>query len=156
MLMQRKHCFLITDKVYENLNIFFKCDKYSVQILLNYISVSQPVGSGVLENKNLCLWLILWLILKKTTFLRFGLEILEYGRRDLSLWPHGILYPQKFALTSTTSGSHSVSIVRSWTQATEFFLLFLGCKKLCEIWGHSNSYNSYEDYFLLSSDTIVR
>jgi hypothetical protein len=45
---------------------------------------------------------------------------LDYGRRDSSRWPHGTLYPQKLALTSPTSGGHSVSIVRSRTQATEF------------------------------------
>jgi hypothetical protein len=49
-----------------------------------------------------------------------GLEYREYGRRDLS--PHGILYPQKSALTSPTSGDCSVSIVHSQTKAT-FFLL---------------------------------
>jgi hypothetical protein len=48
------------------------------------------------------------------------LEIREYGGRDPSRWPRGILYPQKFALTSPTSGGRSVGIVLSWTQATEF------------------------------------
>jgi hypothetical protein len=38
-----------------------------------------------------------------------GLESLEYGRRDLSLWPRGSLYPQKLALTSLTRGGRSVS-----------------------------------------------
>jgi hypothetical protein len=36
------------------------------------------------------------------------------------------LYPQKLALTSPTSGGHSVGIVRSWTQATEF-VCFVCC-----------------------------
>jgi hypothetical protein len=49
----------------------------------------------------------------------FGLESREYGRRDPSHWPRGTLYPQKLALTSPTSGSRSVGIVRSRTQATE-------------------------------------
>jgi hypothetical protein len=31
--------------------------------------------------------------------------------------------PQKLALTSLTSGSRSVGIVRSWTQATQFYIL---------------------------------
>jgi hypothetical protein len=53
-----------------------------------------------------------------------GLENREYGRRDPSRWPLVILYPQKLALTSTTSGGRSVGIVRSRTQATECFLLF--------------------------------
>jgi hypothetical protein len=48
-----------------------------------------------------------------------GLESREYGREDLSRWPHDSLYPQKLALTSPTSGGRSVGIVRSWTQATE-------------------------------------
>jgi hypothetical protein len=35
------------------------------------------------------------------------------------------LYPQKLAVSSPTSGSHSVGIVHSRTQATEFdFLVF--------------------------------
>jgi hypothetical protein len=49
-----------------------------------------------------------------------GLQNRDYGRRDLSRWPHGTLYPQKLALTSPTSGGRSVSIVRSRTQRTEF------------------------------------
>jgi hypothetical protein len=34
--------------------------------------------------------------------------------------PRGTLYPQKLALTSSTSGGRSVGIVRSRTQATKF------------------------------------
>jgi hypothetical protein len=49
-----------------------------------------------------------------------GLENREYGRRDPSRWPRGTLYPQKLALTSPTSGDHSVGIIHSWTKATEF------------------------------------
>jgi hypothetical protein len=37
-----------------------------------------------------------------------GLESREYGRREPSGWPRGILYPQKLALTSPTSGGRSV------------------------------------------------
>jgi hypothetical protein len=48
------------------------------------------------------------------------LESREYGHRDPSRWPHGILYPQKLAPTSPTSGCCSVGIVRSLNQATEF------------------------------------
>jgi hypothetical protein len=51
-----------------------------------------------------------------------GLENREYGYRDPSLSPRGTFHPQKFALTSQTSGGHSVCIARSWTQATEFNL----------------------------------
>jgi hypothetical protein len=49
-----------------------------------------------------------------------GMEIREYGRRDPSRWSCGIFYPQKLALTSPTSGGHSVGIVRLRTKATEF------------------------------------
>jgi hypothetical protein len=52
-----------------------------------------------------------------------GLEIREYGRRDPSRLPRGTLYPQKSELTSSTSGGRSVGIVRSRTEATEFFSL---------------------------------
>jgi hypothetical protein len=48
----------------------------------------------------------------------FGLEIREYVRRDLPLCPCGTLYPQKLALTPSTSCGRSVGIVRSQTQAT--------------------------------------
>jgi hypothetical protein len=52
-----------------------------------------------------------------------GLEIREYGRRDPSRWSRGTLYPQKLALTSPTCGGRLVDIVRSRTQATEFFII---------------------------------
>jgi hypothetical protein len=61
-----------------------------------------------------------------------GLESRDYGHRDPSRWPCGTLYPQKLALTSPTSDGRSVSIVRSWTQATEFSLVF-------SITGHARS-----------------
>jgi hypothetical protein len=48
-----------------------------------------------------------------------GLESREYSRRDPSRWPRD-LYSQNLGLTSPTSGSSSVGIVRSRTQATEF------------------------------------
>jgi hypothetical protein len=55
-----------------------------------------------------------------------GLESREYGCRDLSHWPRGTLYPQKLALTLSTSGSRSVGIVRLWTESMEFvFFLFV-------------------------------
>jgi hypothetical protein len=52
-----------------------------------------------------------------------GLEIREYGRRDPSRRPRGILYPQMLTLTSPTSSGRSVSIVLLRTQATEFSLV---------------------------------
>jgi hypothetical protein len=51
-----------------------------------------------------------------------GLENRDYGRSDTSRSPRDSLYPQKLALTSSTSGCRSVSIVCSRTQATEFSL----------------------------------
>jgi hypothetical protein len=48
----------------------------------------------------------------------FGIENREYGHRDPSRWPRGTLYPQKLALTSSTSGALSVGIVRWQTEAT--------------------------------------
>jgi hypothetical protein len=53
-----------------------------------------------------------------------GLEIRKYGRRDPSRWPRGTLYPQKWALTSPTSGGRSVGIVLSQIQAKMFGLGF--------------------------------
>jgi hypothetical protein len=57
-----------------------------------------------------------------------GLENREYGRGDPLRWPRDTLYPQKLALTSSTSGGRSVGIVRLRTKATEFFLFiaFMG------------------------------
>jgi hypothetical protein len=56
------------------------------------------------------------------------LETWEYGRRDPARWLRGSLYPQKLALISPTSSGRSVSIVRSQTQTTEFFLASYWCQ----------------------------
>jgi hypothetical protein len=53
----------------------------------------------------------------------FRLENREYGRKVPPRWPRNTLYPKILALSWLTSGGRSVGIVRSWTQATEFFLL---------------------------------
>jgi hypothetical protein len=50
-----------------------------------------------------------------------GLEIREYGRGDPFHWSLDTLYPQKLTLTSPTSCGRSIGILRSWTNATEFF-----------------------------------
>jgi hypothetical protein len=50
---------------------------------------------------------------------RSGVENREY---DPSRRPRDILYPQKLALTSPTSGGRSIGIVRLWTKATELLL----------------------------------
>jgi hypothetical protein len=52
-----------------------------------------------------------------------GLEIRDYGRRNPLSSPRDILYPQKLALTSQTSGGRSVCRVRSRTKGTEFSLV---------------------------------
>jgi hypothetical protein len=57
-----------------------------------------------------------------------GLESREYGIRDPSHWTLGTIYPQKFALTSPTSGGRLIGIVRSRTKATEFINTSTDCK----------------------------
>jgi hypothetical protein len=47
-----------------------------------------------------------------------SLEIYDYSRRWFATPP---LYPKELALTSPTSGSPSVGIIHSSTQATSFF-----------------------------------
>jgi hypothetical protein len=54
-----------------------------------------------------------------------GLENWEFGRMYPPRWPRGTLYLQKLALTSPTSGSRFIGIVRSRTKATEFFYSLL-------------------------------
>jgi hypothetical protein len=57
-----------------------------------------------------------------------GLEGREYGCRHPSRWPRGTFYPQKFALTSPTSGGRSVGIICLRTQTTGFFFfIFWWC-----------------------------
>jgi hypothetical protein len=96
------HCLITVNKLFNtyfdlNEKNAFICDVYSSKIMLLY----NP---------------ILFAICTSTT----GLESREYGRRDPSRWPRSTFYPQKLTLTSRTSGSRSVGIVRSRTQATEF------------------------------------
>jgi hypothetical protein len=54
-----------------------------------------------------------------------GIDSREYDRRDPSRRPPAILYAQKLALTSPTSGGRSVAIVRSQSQDTVFVCLFV-------------------------------
>jgi hypothetical protein len=54
-----------------------------------------------------------------------GIESQEYGHRDPSLCPRGTLSLQMLALTSQTSDGHSVGIVRSRVQATEFLAVII-------------------------------
>jgi hypothetical protein len=53
-----------------------------------------------------------------------GLESREYGTGDPLHWPRDNLYPQKLALTSSTSGGRSACIVRPLTKATEIFVTY--------------------------------
>jgi hypothetical protein len=55
-----------------------------------------------------------------------GLETRDYGRRDPSRSPRGTLYPQTLALAWPTSDGRSVGTVRSWTQASKFFMTLSG------------------------------
>jgi hypothetical protein len=66
----------------------------------------------------------------------FGLESRDYGRRDPSRWPRGILYPQKLTLTSSTSGCRSIGIVRSRTKTTDHSIQALNPQRN---WWHSVS-----------------
>jgi hypothetical protein len=59
--------------------------------------------------------------LRERKKLLFRFKNQEYHRRDPSRWPRGTFYSQKLAITSPTIGGRSVGIVRSRTQATEFF-----------------------------------
>jgi hypothetical protein len=54
-----------------------------------------------------------------------GLESREYGRGDPLCWQRITLYPQKLALTSSTSGSRSVGMVRSRTKVTSLLLFVI-------------------------------
>jgi hypothetical protein len=56
-----------------------------------------------------------------------SLESREYGRRDLSSWPRGTLYPQMLPLTWRIIGGRSVGIVHSQTQAIEFSFTLKRC-----------------------------
>jgi hypothetical protein len=50
-----------------------------------------------------------------------GLQSRYYCRKESSHGSCGTIYPRKLALTSLASGGLSVGLVRSRTQATEFF-----------------------------------
>jgi hypothetical protein len=79
-------------------------------------------GIFLVRNKVWASWIQLRSYLEKKSSGSW-LESREYSCRDPLCWPLGTLYPQKLALTSPTSGGHSVGIVRSWTQSG----IFLKC-----------------------------
>jgi hypothetical protein len=51
-----------------------------------------------------------------------GLENREYGRKNPSHWLRGTLCQQKLSLTSSICGDLSVGVVRSRTQARDFYI----------------------------------
>jgi hypothetical protein len=68
-----------------------------------------------------------------------GLEILEYGRRGSAALNTSLLYPQKLALISQTSGGRSVGIVRSRSHVIGFhFNLELHVRRLISNEGYVN------------------
>jgi hypothetical protein len=73
-----------------------------------------------LERGPLSLVRIIEELLKKVAAPVYKTEI--NGRMDSLRWPRDILYPLKLALTSPTSGSRSVGIVRWRIKATEVSL----------------------------------
>jgi hypothetical protein len=70
-----------------------------------------------------------------------GLESREYCRWDPSRWARGTLYPRKLVLTSSTNGGRSVDVVRSRTQATEFFQPHCG-----PVIDSASNINEYQDF----------
>jgi hypothetical protein len=72
----------------------------------------------------------------------FSSSGLEYGCRDSLPWPRGILYPQKLALTSPTSGGCSNGlrqrvflIVVSWQVFTVFWNVMPCTRAEFSLWG---------------------
>jgi hypothetical protein len=92
--------------------VFWWFDSRHYQIFREVVGLER----GPLSDYN---WGAIW---KKSSC--SGLEIREYGRRDLSRWPLGNVCPRKLALSSPTCGGRSVGIVCSGTQATDFVCLF--------------------------------
>jgi hypothetical protein len=72
-----------------------------------------------------------------------GLEIREYGCRDLLFWPRNTLYSQKLTPTSSTSGGRSVSIVHSQIKGFGvcLFVCYVGSLSIIEyLQIHENIY----------------
>jgi hypothetical protein len=111
--------------------IIFLCDRFCglvVRVPGHRSSGPCSIPGATIFSEKLCVWNGIhsasWVQLMsylKEKNSGCGLENQEYGRRDPSRWPRGTLYPQNLALNSLTSGCRSVGIIRSRTQATEFF-----------------------------------
>jgi hypothetical protein len=76
-------------------------------------SQQQSLVTKSISDQNLQHIYLIW------QWYQLGLEIREYGRRDLSRWLRDTLYPQTLALISPTSAGRSDGIVRLRTRAME-------------------------------------
>jgi hypothetical protein len=74
-----------------------------------------------------------YFVLCLTTEFRSGLEIRNYGRRNLSRWPRGTLYTHKLALTLPTCGRRLVGIYNSLTDSGHGEFSFFFVKNLGEV-----------------------
>jgi hypothetical protein len=67
-----------------------------------------------------------------------SLEIRKYGSGNLLRWPRNTLHPQKFELTSPTSGGRSIGIVHSRTKGTDFSFFFIHPLSHTSSWHRNN------------------
>jgi hypothetical protein len=93
-------------------------------------------GPGFDSRRYKILWEVVGLERGPLSFVRITEELLEWrssgsgqenrinDRGDPLRWPRDTLYPQKLELTSPTSGSHSVGIVRLRTKGHGVYLFF--------------------------------
>jgi hypothetical protein len=63
----------------------------------------------------------------------------KYGRKDPSRWPRGIPFPQMLAVTSPTSGSRSIGIVRLRNYTTEFSSVWFLTIYISAQWSNSTN-----------------
>jgi hypothetical protein len=84
----------------------------------------------------------------------------EYNRRNPSGWPRDTFYPQNLVLTSPTIGGHSVGIVHSRTQTTEFLYLplfdVLTANLSCRIVGYTQMFSMYYEGLITKSLQVRR
>jgi hypothetical protein len=100
----------------ENLVILhYLCSWYFFQVSILLYFISNKCFNKLWDN-----WGATW---KESS--GSGLENRNFnGRGDSLRWPRDTLYPLKLALTSTTSGGHSVGIVRLRNKAPKFVFVF--------------------------------
>jgi hypothetical protein len=135
-----------------------KHTSYSVLITPNLIRLditnTNDISTSEYYFSEVCLaWILLPFAFLVSMHLLTGLENREYGHRDPSRWPSDTLYLQMLVLASPTSGSGSVGIVRSRTEATErereMHLLITLLRLDPWIWSHLLLYYSYSCRFNL-------